>query len=466
MSMIHAATLEISIECPGCKLTVPVNGVAPATRCSQCGTSVALEWDALLELGWKMTALDRAVVLSEGRSDHGNFASKWLQVTRETPACTGCRTSLPVDALVASAQRNETAHCPGCGLAIAMRPAPPELVKAYPFARALLFESTTWLALAAPDSAREPVIFQCTTCGAGIDVSAAGRKVVCSYCRASNEIPEAVWQRLHPPHELERFVVISDVDEAHVYALRYRYGDGRDHALADASKRDLAPERLRGLGHHPDSAVQKALLQNPACTTDVLLAMAESTSREVRDAIAAHRCVTPAVLEAMAAAMEARVGDADPDRETGEWTTIATDPRATAKTLTALARCEEDAIRAGVAANPNTPIDVALTLRDDPEPEVRASLATRADLPATVVEALAHDAEPAVRAAVAAREDLDAPLFVALARDGEIRVCHAIVRNPNTPAEALAILAAMDDEDLVRAAKKHRHYARKWWEIF
>lgn len=109
-------------------------------------------------------------------------------------------------------------------------------------------------------------------------------------------------------------------------------------------------------------------------------------------------------------------------------------------------RSEDAAVRADVAADERTPVDVLDALAGDPEAEVRAAVVGNPLTPAATLLALAHDPDVAVRSdAVRAWWTRWGP---DVADDAELRA--AIARDPETPAGTLAVLAE-DDDPQVRA---------------
>jgi Zn finger protein HypA/HybF involved in hydrogenase expression len=459
------ATLEIAVDCPECKLAVPVDRIAASVTCVHCASEVPLSWKKILDIGDSVDAIDRAIALAPNERETGVYASIHLEVTHGEVRCRHCGADLPLDDLAASLRDERDAHCPRCRSPVPMRAAPAELVAVHPSARAVLFErGTSGERATGGDLLGAPAV-RCVACGAELRLSGSERTIACAYCRASNYLPDEVWTRLRPGHRIEPLVVASEVDEAHVFAVRYLVGS-RSVAERDATRRDLPHAQMLGLARYQDAEVQLALLANPACTKDVLRVLAESDSREVRDAVERHPYATPDVLSAMRASMESRVIAAGADGYGTEWSDIASDPRATPRTLAILAQRSEPDVRALVAANPNTATDVAVSLQRDSAREVRVALASRSDLPVTVLDALASDADAHVRKAIATRETLPAEIFVQLAADTDHDVLRALTRNPNTPADALRELARCEDEKLARAAREHRNHPRKWWQIF
>ncbi|MGO8996595.1 MAG: hypothetical protein ACLQVI_25050 [Polyangiaceae bacterium] len=468
--MIVSAMLKAGLDCPECKLAVPINAIAPAMRCTHCSSNVSLNWSKLLDLGNpKVNALDRAIALDVGKSDTSAFASIHLEVTRADPTCRACQAVLSGDTLVARARDGGESRCLGCGAAIPLRASPPELVAAYPAARALVYEDVaSGESAVRPEQSQGALVFACMSCGAGLKLDGAERTVECQYCRASNYLPDGVWLRLHPPQKSKPFFVLCDVDEPAIHALHYRFDDGGGaRARRDAKRADLPLAQLLALARSTDSSVQLEVAAHPGCTPEVLLALATSESRAVRDAVAANPRVSAPVIAAMGAAMEARVLGADrEDDDRSEIRDIAGDPRATLATIAALARSQDEDVRAAVAANPSTPVETASALHEDPEDDVRVAVAMRAGLPATVYEALARDTVADVRKAIAARTDVPSAVLSSLGGDTEVDVLRALAANPSTPAEALAKIAASGDEEARRLARKQPHYPRKWWDVF
>ncbi len=464
--MIVAATLTVGLDCPKCKTAVPVNGIATATRCDNCGAHVPLDWGRLLDLSY-INALERAIDLKPGKQDKGPYYGIHLVVERVEPTCAKCNAVLPSDELVALAGKGP-GRC-ACGASFPLRAAPAELRAVYPAARAVVHEGAV-ADEGGANAKREPIVFACMSCGGGLDVDGAERTVTCRFCTKTNYLPDGVWLRLHPPRQLEPFVVLSEIDEVGALMSEYRKGTP-EKAERDAKRSDLPLPRLMALAHGAGSA-QLVVAENPACTPEVLEVLARSSKWRVRDAAAKHPNATDATI-AKAAATSDRVvlaalekDDDDEPLDEGEFVLIAGDAHASQKTLETLARKGDESVRAAAAGNKRTPLATALALVDDEEADVRAAVARRHDLPPEIVEKLARDEDAGVRVVIARRHKLSAEIWSALADDADAGVRLAVAKNHHAPPETVSALAKSSDERVSDEAKANPKYQRKWWDVF
>lgn len=464
--MIVAATLTVGVDCPKCKYAVPVNGIATGTRCDNCGAHVPLDWKRLLDLS-NINALERALDLKPGRQDRSPFDGIHLVVERLEPTCTKCKATLPPDDLVARAAQGP-GKCVACGAIFPLRQAPSVLREAYSAARAVVHEGIVADA-SDVDQKREPIVFPCMSCGGGLDLDGADRTVTCRFCNKVNYLPDGVWLRLHPPRQLEPFVVLSEIDEVGVFVSEYRNGN-YEKAERDAKRTDLSLPRLLALAQGAGS-VELVVAKNPSCTPEVLLVLAKSSEWRVRDAATKHPKATDATVAGMIETSErlalTEIDEDDDDlRDSEEWALIGADKRSSKQTLVTLAREGGERVRAAVVANRSTPLEIAREFVEDEHEDVRAGLAKRRDLPAELVDKLARDDDATVRAVIARRKDLSAETSAALAADDDTEVLFALAKNEHAPAEVLTKLGKSSSERVSEGAKANPSYKRKWWDVF
>jgi hypothetical protein len=219
--MLMAIGYRVSITCPECAQQNPVNHLRARMLCPRCQASTEL---AQHELTWwtdsAVGEFATRIVLKrpEGELGHMNTSKYRVEFVRGPANCPGCRRSLRAEELAAAAAAG-TFQCGACAHTCGCRAAEPSLVQRFGYAR--------WLLGEAPDSTgapqgSHPVVMACMSCGAGLDVNGTSRTIECTYCKASNYLPDGLWLRLHPVPRLEWFYLILDIDEASFAAEQLR----------------------------------------------------------------------------------------------------------------------------------------------------------------------------------------------------------------------------------------------------
>lgn len=210
--MLLGISYRTSVECPECKQQVPVNHLRPLMLCSHCQATTDR---VRRELAWWLMREAHigtifALTLPDGEVETFSSDDMSMEFFRGPADCPACHRPMTQQALVAAAS-DGTYRCE-CGFACACRAAEPSLVQSFPYARWLLGEAPA--AGAAPDAAK-PILAPCMGCGAGLKIDgASSRTVECSYCNASNYLPDGLWLRLHPAPRLEWFRLVVEIDEA------------------------------------------------------------------------------------------------------------------------------------------------------------------------------------------------------------------------------------------------------------
>lgn len=59
--------------------------------------------------------------------------------------------------------------------------------------------------------ATKPIVFRCQQCSAGLQVDGSSRLVECSYCSASNYLPDGLWMQFHPVATKQTWFIILAV---------------------------------------------------------------------------------------------------------------------------------------------------------------------------------------------------------------------------------------------------------------
>lgn len=185
---------------------------------------------------------------------------------------------------------------------------------------------------------------------------------------------------------------------------------------AVAARSDLPADLQRLLVADVDEIVRWHVVVRPETSPEMLAALADDPSVEVRAAVAGHRSSPVAVLERYAS---------------------------------------ERRSSAAVASNAATPPSALLHLIDDPAPATRAAIAARSDMPAETLVAFATDPSPDVRSGLAGNSALPMEAQRTLAHDEGLWVRSALAGNPSLTDDIVAILAR-DPEDLIRSTVAER----------
>ena len=194
--------LRMNLLCRACQTSNPLNGIGNEFTCYHCSEVNLLDlkfWSWFLNPD--VFARARALPPSEeGRS--GRIMPVCTVIFSSGPAkCGNCAGELPTDALLESAAAGRC-FCPSCGQPVPVRAAD-ELLRALdPRAQVIVGES---LGGGAVENATAPVVFGCMACGGALRVDGSSRTAECTYCTASNYLPDALWRQLHPvpkPHDI------------------------------------------------------------------------------------------------------------------------------------------------------------------------------------------------------------------------------------------------------------------------
>jgi DNA-directed RNA polymerase subunit RPC12/RpoP len=166
MAKLRSVVLDVALDCPRCMRPVPLEAVRATARCRACGFEIAMpakRWTYCTKNGVK-NAL--------GGEDGGrsvDFADGFTVVTR-------IRAGKSYDAPPAGAREAD-----GLAKAIHTR------------AVAILGEREP-----SPIEAVEPVAFRCPRCGATAKTDGTARAIRCHGCGVEVDVPEALWDAIHP----------------------------------------------------------------------------------------------------------------------------------------------------------------------------------------------------------------------------------------------------------------------------
>ncbi|MBK9031335.1 MAG: hypothetical protein IPL61_08355 [Myxococcales bacterium] len=317
--MLVGLVVAPEVACEACEASFAVARFADALPCPACGEAAAVGVACLAgELG------DEAL----------------LRPPFDDPCCPWCDAAFALADVDVQLARGAIA-CPGCGVALPVRPAPAPLPAsgiAY-----LIGEDLGGGAEA------QPTIFRCPGCGGELE-AAAGSRTRCAYCTAEVHLPRRA----------------RGGDRAHGWIVAFDPAS-LGPALAAAGDATTATDALTALAWHVVATVRRQVAANPA-TLDVALArLAADADDGVRAAVVANPATAVATLVELA-------------RTDGG--AAAASARLPAAVIDELAASPQAWVRGAVAANPAAPGACLSRLAADATPEVRAAVAANPAAPA------------------------------------------------------------------------------------
>lgn len=267
---------------------MPLNGIVPSARCYHCGELNTFDGQFWVD------ALERAI-FDEGfalppferrRAPEGDgFVVEYGPQPITCGRCLGA----PIDptSLAAAAARGAY-DCTQCGASIRARVADPLSLAVYPATRFVVGETAVDASGQALQAQGRPVVFQCMTCGGGLQVDGSKRLVGCQFCGADNYLPDGLWQLLRPVPKPEPFYLVCEVETIDERRLR-------------AASGALRPDEIATLAVDADKLVRRAIAGNPATPPELLKVLARDASRTVLEGLAGNPNLPDALLESMAA---------------------------------------------------------------------------------------------------------------------------------------------------------------------
>jgi predicted RNA-binding Zn-ribbon protein involved in translation (DUF1610 family) len=452
---MRTLSLQLRTSCSACGGGLPLNAMVPRLACPACGGSNQFGddfWMAILG----DPDLCSCTIVTGGREIA-------LEVGREDPACAACGTEVSAKDAVAAADAGSIA-CPKCRAPIGLREPPRQL--ALSGFRLLVGEDAMQLpaggpAVETPRGAREPVAFNCPTCGSVLRVDGGARVVRCGYCAGSAYLPDDLWHVFHPVPVTRPWYLVLDPG-------------ARSRARHEAEDPATAPERLEELSHHLDYEIREAVARHPRTPEAALRRLVEADGSLATDAldnpslsgtmwpmlaglgkswvlekIADSAHAPPAVLRSVVEQVAHRLSDDwdgdDDDFDAsdvgGILESLAQNPRTPGEVLAEVARLDRarpPSERGGdfdesLAQHPNCPPALLAELARGGDDDVRSAVAAHRRTPVEVLESLAGDAEWGVREEVAKRMEVRPETLKRLGKDEDSSVREAARANPSYP---------------------------------
>ena len=100
-----------------------------------------------------------------------------------------------------------------CGKALEFQPVPAHFAAAFPYVKGLVDADVFDEQPGPPAGKGAPVVIACMSCRGSLPVDGKHRLIACSYCQASNYLPDDLWLSLHPVPKREAWFIVFDEDE-------------------------------------------------------------------------------------------------------------------------------------------------------------------------------------------------------------------------------------------------------------
>lgn len=179
--------LELALDCPRCMRPVPITAVEPRARCRACLYELDL-MGPVFETAAPSYVAD-AIRGNQQRSvDFANIAL--VSRTRMArPVCTGCAAELDLQRLIDEPED----HVCACGTTIPVRRANDLAKQLERYTKTIVGERPL-----VPIEPCEPVAFACPRCQHSLFTDGTARALECTGCRVFVDVPERLWNALHP----------------------------------------------------------------------------------------------------------------------------------------------------------------------------------------------------------------------------------------------------------------------------
>ena len=209
-------SIKVSITCPDCESSVPLNALIPSIECSSCGAAIDLSMDV-----WKTVlddAIEEAPFTEEGMgssmSVFGNYKYSMVR-GRLQPRYQGTKDEIEDDVIFAGLKKSYVTH-PETGEKTSVRELPPMYSSEFAGVVALVGEESSLIpgenkenAIEVTDSS-QPVAFACPQCGGNLVVSGEQRLETCKYCETRVYLPDDLWRILHPIKTKRTWFLLCD----------------------------------------------------------------------------------------------------------------------------------------------------------------------------------------------------------------------------------------------------------------
>jgi Zn finger protein HypA/HybF involved in hydrogenase expression len=205
---------EIKSTCKSCGNPISINAFENEIFCESCNNKNEIStgnWESIVADNIK-----EAKDFKEGEGQNSKtFAGDFefsLMYGKQKARCTKCKTTIPEETYESLKENSYT--CAKCSNIISVRKPGEFILKLVPSARFIVGEdvnqfNTGIKGVKKPDDVK-PVLFNCPSCAANLEVDGSARMITCKSCSSKIYLPDELWHELHPVKTVSRWYVLTD----------------------------------------------------------------------------------------------------------------------------------------------------------------------------------------------------------------------------------------------------------------
>ena len=185
--------IQITTSCDHCGAQLPINAPDLEVTCGACWAVSRVTPKVVAELVEDLDEKLAAARPGAVRAPTITFDRTYqAECSWSTPICGRCGARLPE----VTPGWSGSLVCPSCATRHRSFPAPAWMRQVYSPATQIICSDST----ASSQADAKPILMSCPRCGGGLNITAdTPRAFTCQYCSGTSELPEPVWNALHPP---------------------------------------------------------------------------------------------------------------------------------------------------------------------------------------------------------------------------------------------------------------------------
>ncbi|MDD3627015.1 MAG: hypothetical protein PHV06_06810 [bacterium] len=219
---IGCIQLTLAIICPVCNGLIPVNGPVQRVKCLKCGTVKNLKggdqnWKKLFYLG--NPTMDLFKASQKYPKNTSGINSIKLNAMNRWPKCLKCKYKFEQKDLVFEDIKKNQLICPECKTIREIYFAPAFIKEHY---KSVLYivdgiidkPKDKYQNIITKAEGNSPITFQCSSCGANLEVDGTQRVIQCRFCGTGNFISDKLWVNISSPIKVKTWYILFDRDKA------------------------------------------------------------------------------------------------------------------------------------------------------------------------------------------------------------------------------------------------------------
>ncbi|MDD3627016.1 MAG: hypothetical protein PHV06_06815 [bacterium] len=212
---MNCLKVSLSIICTGCNGLIPVNGPVQKVKCIKCGTIKNLKGE---HYGWHNLLYNIFKSSLEHHKNTGPSHSIKLSYVNEWPKCSKCKHQLGAKHLNLNDIKNNQFICPKCHTAKSISEPLKSIKKPYKSVLYIIdgiFETRNpgVKPIKVNKIENTPVTFNCSSCGAGLEINGDERIIKCEFCGSRNFISDDLWVNVHSTPKVRPWYIVFDPDK-------------------------------------------------------------------------------------------------------------------------------------------------------------------------------------------------------------------------------------------------------------